>query len=79
MIKKRAIRIGIFNATKKDYFANAVQVEARWQPNAEDKWIFNKSATSLNPVLFRSTRHDDLNLEQMRFVFEFVIYYRKDN
>ena len=29
-IKKRAVRIGIFNANKKEYFANACQVEARW-------------------------------------------------
>ena len=29
-IVKRAVRIGVFNSTKKEYFANAVQVEASW-------------------------------------------------
>jgi len=62
MIVKRAVRIGIFNAAKKDYLANAVQVEARWEASAEDKWLFNKTNVSLNPVLFRSTRKDNIDL-----------------
>ena len=77
MVKMRAVRIGIFDAIKKEYFANAVQVEAKLQANTEDKWVFTKSNISLNPVLFRSTRKDDLDLTNTRFVFEFVIYYAK--
>ena len=73
----RAVRIGIFDSVKKEYFANAVQVEAKLQPNTEDKWVFTKSNVSLNPVLFRSTRKDDLDLASTRFIFEFVIYYTK--
>ena len=38
MIIKRAIRIGIFDIKKKEFIANAVQAEATWQANAEDKW-----------------------------------------
>ena len=76
MIVKRAVRIGIFDVKKKEFFANAVQVEATWQENAEDKWIFPKL---LNPVLFRSTQKDNLDLENTCFVFEFVIYYKKGN
>lgn len=79
MVVKRALRIGIFNATKKEYIANAVQVEARWESSAEDKWLFNKSNISLNPLLFRSTKKDDLDLANTQFVFEFVIYYKKAN
>ena len=78
-IKKRAVRIGIFDTKRKEYFANAVQVEARWEQKAEDKWLFSKTVSSLNPVLFRSTKKDDLDLESMWFVFEFVIYYKKGN
>ena len=78
-IAKRAVRIGIFDKTKREYVANAVQVEADWAENARDKWIFKKTNTSLNPVLFRSTKRDDLNLENMQFVFEFVIYYKQGN
>ena len=78
-VKKRAVRIGIFDTKKREYFANAVQVEARKADNAEDKWLFTKSNVSLNPVLFRSTKKDDLDLESMWFVFEFVIYYKKGN
>ena len=73
------MRIGIFDTKKREYFANAVQVEARKADNAEDKWLFTKSNVSLNPVLFRSTKKDDLDLESMWFVFEFVIYYKKGN
>ena len=74
------MRIGIFDTKRKEYFANAVQVEADclWR-KAEDKWIFKKTDISLNPVLFRSTKKDDLDLESMWFVFEFVIYYKKGN
>lgn len=75
-IVKRAVRVGIFDSQKKEYFANAVQVEAGWQANTEDKWIFSKNNVSLNPVLFRSTRKDNLDLDHSQFVFEFVIYYR---
>lgn len=78
-IKKRAVRIGIFDTKRKEYFANAVQVEASWAANAEDKWIFSKTNVSLNPVLFRSTKKDDLDLSSMWFIFEFVIYYKKGN
>lgn len=60
MVVKRAIRIGIFDKKNKVYIANAVQCEARWENNAEDKWLFDKKA--LNPILFRSTKKDDLNL-----------------
>ena len=74
-IVKRAVRIGIYNKAKHDYIANAVQVEAEWADNARDKWTFKK--TNLNPVLFRSTKRDDLNLESIQFVFEFVIYYKQ--
>ena len=77
MIKMRAVRIGIFDSVKKEYYANAVQVEAKLQPNTEDKWVFTKSTTSLNPVLFRSTRKDDLDLSTSKIIFEFVIYYSK--
>lgn len=76
MIVKRALRIGIFDIKKKEFIANAVQIEATWQANAEDKWQFPKS---LNPVLFRSTEKDNLDLENTIFVFEFVIYYKKGN
>ena len=79
MIVKRAVRIGLFNHATKDYFANAVQVEASWAPNVEDKWTFRRDAKSLNPVLFRSTESDNLSLENMHFVFEFVIYYKNEN
>lgn len=75
-IKKRAVRIGIFDSSKKEYFANACQVEARWEQNAEDKWLFSKTNVSLNPVLFRSTKKDDLDLANMYFIFEFVIYFK---
>ena len=34
---------------------------------------------SLNPVLFRSTVKDNLDLQHSQFVFEFVIYYKKGN
>ena len=54
-------------------------MEASWAANAEDKWTFSTSNVSLNPVLFRSTKKDDLDLEHMWFVFEFVIYYKKGN
>lgn len=37
-ITKRAIRIGIFDTVKKEYIANAIQVEANWQASAGDKW-----------------------------------------
>jgi len=79
MIVKRAVRIGIFDSKKKDFIANAIQVEANWQASSEDKWIFSKTPVSLNPVLFRSTKKDDLDLEAISFVFEFVIYHKNGN
>ena len=79
MVVKRAVRIGIFDSKKKTYISNAVQIEAKWEQKAEDKWNFTKSNTSLNPVLFRSTRKDDLDLQAMQFIFEFVIYYKRGN
>lgn len=78
MIVKRAVRIGIFNSETKDYIANAVQVEANWAASAEDKWTFSKEKFSLNPVLFRSTKKDNLDLQTNCFIFEFVIYLRND-
>lgn len=79
MIKMRAVRIGIFDSARREYLANAVQIEAKLQANTEDKWVFAKSSSSLNPVLFRSTRKDDLDVGATRFVFEFVIYYQAKN
>ena len=79
MIVKRAVRIGMFDSKKSDFIANAVQVEATWQASAEDKWIFPKTNVSLNPVLFRSTKKDDLALDGISLIFEFVIYYKKGN
>ena len=78
-IMKRAVRIGIFDSVKKEYIANAVQVEATRQDNAADKWNFAKNnTTSLNPVLFRTTRKDGLDLSNTKFIFEFIIYYKKE-
>jgi hypothetical protein len=54
-------------------------VEANWQASSEDKWTFPKLATSLNPILFRSTKKDDLDLNSISFIFEFVIYHKKGN
>ena len=69
----------MFDSKKSDFIANAVQVEATWQASAEDKWIFPKTNVSLNPVLFRSTKKDDLALDGISLIFEFVIYYKKGN
>ena len=79
MIMKRAVRIGIFDSKRKQYFANAVQIPATWSQKAEDKWEFSVGKNTLNPVLFRSTAKDNLDLEHMAFVFEFVIYYKANN
>ena len=78
-IVKRAVRIGIFNQSTKEYMANAVQVEADWEPSKEDVWSFKKSENImgyLNPVVFRSTKRDNLDLQNTMFIFEFVIYYK---
>ena len=78
-ITKRAIRIGIFDTVKKEYIANAIQVEANWQASAADKWQFVKNNTnSLNPALFRTTQKDNLDLSNTKFIFEFIMYYKKD-
>ena len=61
MIVKRAVRIGVFDLQKKEYLANAVQVEAKLLEKTEDKWVFAKTNISLNPVLFRSNQKDDLD------------------
>lgn len=78
MIMKRAVRIGIFNSETKDYIANAVQVEANWAASAEDKWTFSKEKFALNPVLFRTSRKDNLDVQTNSFIFEFVIYLKND-
>lgn len=77
MIVKRAVRIGVFDLQKKEYLANAVQVEAKLLEKTEDKWVFAKTNVSLNPVLFRSNKKDDLDETNTQFIFEFVIYYKK--
>ena len=77
MIMKRAVRVGIFNSATKDYIANAVQVQADLQKNTEDKWVFPKTDISLNPLIFRNTASSQLDMEKTKFIFEFVIYYKK--
>lgn len=61
-IKKRVIRVGLFDNVKQDLIYNSAQVVASWTSNQEDIWTFNhKETNSLNPVMFRTTESDDLN------------------
>lgn len=72
---KRVVRIGLFDASKRDFIANSVQIDAKWSAAQEDKWIFNARDTSGgNPILFRSTALACLDKTQVCVIFEFVLY-----
>lgn len=75
---KRAVRVGLYDTVKKEYLANAVQVNALYSGSeAEDIWQFpNPRDFGLNPLLFRSSNKDDILKPHIFLVFELVIYVR---
>jgi len=59
---------------------NSVQVVAEWTAKQEDIWTINNTvSSSLNPILFRTTLNDDLNKQDVCFIFELVVYVRKES
>lgn len=74
-IVKRCVRVGLFDKVKQDFIYNSSAVVATWSAKQEDIWTF-KDVNSLNPLLFRSTQEDDLNKEDIVFVFELVVFYK---
>ena len=73
-ILKRVVRVGLYDTVKEDLIFNSTYVLATWTPKQSDVWSFSKDATSLNPLLFRSTQADDLNRQQVLLIFELVVY-----
>ena len=53
MITRRAVRIGIFDKEKNNFFFNISMVQAEQIKDAADKWSFKN--TPQNPVIFRTT------------------------
>ena len=79
-IVKRVVRVGLFDDVKKELIHNSAFVVAEWNPNNEDIWTFQPASRneSLNPILFRSTPKDDLNRQEIQFIFELVVYIAQD-
>lgn len=77
-IVKRSVRVGIYDAIKKDYCYNAVQCPALYSGEvAEDIWNFQAPRENgLNPILFRCANRDDIKKPNMFLIFELVINVR---
>jgi len=79
MVVKRALRIGTFDTKLKEFIGNSMQIEVDWNPKKEGEWKFPDAPKDgfyggLNPLYFRSTKDKDLNRDDIKFVFELVIY-----
>ena len=75
-VVKRVVRVGLFDVVKKELIHNSAYIVAEWKQTNEDIWSFQPSSKtdSLNPILFRSTQKDDLNRQDIQFIFELVVY-----
>lgn len=56
-IVKRELRVGTYDTTKQELIFNSAHVVAKWDSSQEDIWTFDapEIASSLNPILFRTT------------------------
>jgi hypothetical protein len=68
------VRIGLYDTVKKDFIANAVQVNALYNQEDEDIWKFNAwRDNGTNPVLFKTANKDELVKPNIFMIFELVV------
>ena len=78
VIKRRAVRIGIYHQEREQYFANTAQVNMELDKKTDTTWNI-EAGTHLNSVLFSTQLAEgylDPNLTMI--IFEVVIYVCKD-
>lgn len=75
-IVKRVVRVGLYDAAKKDFLSNAVHVNVLYEAGtAEDVWHFpSLKDHGLNPLIFRAADRDMVLKPSVFLIFELVIY-----
>lgn len=71
----RLVRVCLYNEEKEEFIHNSAMVEAEWDQQHETTWSFNRDReVGTNPVVFRWTRGDTVNV---KLIFEFVLEVKK--